>query len=818
MKRFLLLFAGTLVFAITAYLYPWSGLKTIPDANATGGAFIYTKHGGSTTVDNGIWCPVPPCGVNRAINPAIGAFYYSDSEAGQYLPGECLHCHEPMASFGGTEPPPNPSSTPSDPAGPSPYLLFKGDYNSTTVKGASAFLCWFCHENYTIGIPPKPPGYGFWGFYQGEAVFRASSHFEPPSAPGTQFYWPGTGALVDPVQIWPRRTRENLPLGNKGSCLNCHTPHGIRAAGGLPANAYDTTTSDPLAGGTGGVPAANQIVCTSLNPNVPAGCNPSVNANYLIPRKLIAWEENLCEACHSANHPSNAIDRIREEINKRYPVGLQGSGHPVDAVTDPSFPANYLAGQHVVSESIPITIAEGTRPITQKHVECYDCHNPHAVKPGGNPPFPSPGTPGTWDDGGRLKGMRYITINGTICDPGATSNLSECTNILIGGIPFSKASAQPFIYELCFKCHGDSYASFIPDRNCTTGDANAPGCIVDTITSPLRTTVLQNNCPTQQTPASSCTDGSNKRLEFNPATQGRDGFGGNFTDNRAFHPVATPGRNTSLALCRQLKAGGFPTLNCTENPLGSGLVSGVGSLDNLTIYCTDCHNNDATGTGTFNVTTATPNFPGPVTESSLRTTDTASSFTFPNDINRPVGPHGSLNPRILRANYNTTFAAIGGSKGNFNAANFALCFQCHNVGPFINQDGSVTGIPGVIATNFFQPPGVGSGLGSLHLLHLNTRTTSSCINCHYNIHSNWEQAHTQYGKAAGVSIPADGDTHLINFSPAVTANGFAKPAWYRITGANMGCTVTCHGVNMDGSGDGVGGGGSKNAVYGFNPS
>ncbi|MEK7281537.1 MAG: hypothetical protein AAB037_04200, partial [Chloroflexota bacterium] len=324
---------------------------------------------------------------------------------------------------------------------------------------------------------------------------------------------------------------------------------------------YDTTSPD----GTGGVPAARQIAgLPTTDPNY----NPSVMSDYMIPRKLIAWEENLCEACHSATGPSSK--NIQFEINKRHPVGGAGSGHPIDSNNATLDPVN-LSGRHTVRESIPLDplnaipllVPETGRPATLKHVECYDCHNPHAVKKGGN-------TPGTWDDGGRLKGVRYITINGTICDPVGSANPVECTSIVIGGITFTKTSPQPFIYELCFKCHGDSYASFIGNKLSTGADAN-----------PLRTTVAQQGCAAGAvTPASSCTDGSNKRLEFNPTTPGKTGFGADtFPDNRAFHPVAAPGRNTSLALCYQLKARGFPNIDCTD--IGGGLVN---SLANLTIY------------------------------------------------------------------------------------------------------------------------------------------------------------------------------------------------------------------------------------------
>ncbi len=791
MKRFLLLLVVSLGIPIIAYLYPWIGLKIIPDAFATGGGFIYSKHGGATT--DGF----TPCagGVNRGLGadygvsdpcntlPGTGSYNQPgvNPEAGTYGSGECLHCHEPMGSFGGSEPHPNISSAPPDTAGPTAYLLFKGDYNSTT-QGANSQLCWYCHQGQTnINNSGSPATMGRWSFYQGKTVFEASTHYTNPRFPTFNMSWPGTAetSATTPKLIWPRASRVTLPAANRGSCLNCHTPHGIKAADAI--NAYDVTPND---GATGGIPAALQTVASG---------NPSVMADYLIPRQLIAWEENLCERCHrsSALTPAGVAPDIQTEINKRHPVGGAGSGHPIDDTT--------LAGRHTVRESIPLTIAEGGRYVAQKHVECYDCHNPHAVKAGGN-------SPGIWDDGGRLKGIRYIMLDGTICDPVSSTNPAACT-AFTGG----KTSVQPFIYELCFKCHGDSYASFVPDRPCS------PAC---TDNNPLRTTVAQNGCVTR-TPASTCTDGSNKRLEFNTSTNANDGFGGTLAGNRAYHPVGAPGRNTSRRLCLQLKTkpsgsgtGGFTNIDCSSD------AAAQITLDNLTIYCTDCHNTNAAGVGTFTGTTALPTYPGPITESALRTTDKASPFPL-NDINQ-VGPHGSVNPRILRAQYNTGFTCPDGTGAmgskcvqGFNAANFALCFQCHTGEAFFRSDGTVEDPYNpptrIQATNFYS-----TNLGqSLHYWHLVVKTNSSCINCHYNIHSNYEQAHTQFGTGAGVSLPPDGDTHLINFSPAVLANGFAKPAWYRLNATTMGCTVECHGVKMDGAGTG---GGGKNAVYPLTPS
>lgn len=686
-KRSIALFSALL---ITVFIVITASFNTVHDANATGGAFPYTKHGGGTTDGVTPYDRGNGPGVDRAVNTDYVTHY--NSEAGKYKGGECTQCHEPHASFGGLEAPP---STGGD-AGPDAYLALK-DYGSTTNY---ANLCWYCHENFSnINSSGSPLRMGRWSFYQGMTTYMASSHYSPPAG---SFYWPGDGSASP---IWPRKNRSGLPNGNMGSCLNCHTPHGIKSADA--ASAYDTTSPD----GTGGVPASMQTVASG---------NLSVNADYLIPRQLIAWEETLCERCHDASGPSSK--NIQDEINKR----VTGSGHSVDDTT--------LAGKHVASESLPITT---------KHVECYDCHNPHAVS-----------------STNRVEGMKFVDIGGTVQDP-------------------ATGPRQPYVYEICLKCHGNSFNTFIPSDKAATGTgAEANGT--------LRTTVAQYGC-SNINPASSCTNGSNKRLEFDTATNSADGFvGGTLAGNRAYHPVAEAGRNTSPTLTNQL-LGGLTTAS--------------------TINCTDCHNNEMTGAGTFTGLTATPTYPGPVTQSNLmvRGTDVASAYTGAS----PVGPHGSSNVRLLRANYNTSLGTTSAAPfASFDSANFALCFNCHNVNAFTDDDGIVLGVQ---MTNFRQSPAGVSTKINLHATHLTdvsggggwdylTNMFTSCANCHYNVHSNAEATNTQYGTATGAGLPLDGDTHLVNFSPIVKPLSFTKPRWWYINdidyGPIMRCNLTCHGVDM----------------------
>ncbi|MFQ5901016.1 MAG: hypothetical protein ACE5IH_05610, partial [Thermodesulfobacteriota bacterium] len=143
----------------------------------------------------------------------------------------------------------------------------------------------------------------------------------------------------------------------------------------------------------------------------------------------------------------------------------------------------------------------------------------------------------------------------------------------------------------------------------------------------------------------------------------------------------------------------------------------------------------------------------------------------------------------------------------FDAGNFALCFNCHNVQAFTDDDGIV----GVQMTNFLQDAfGCRSPKRNLHATHLTDLSSSfpwgyinnmytACANCHYNVHSNAEATNTLYGNGSGGGLPADGDTHLINFSPIVDSFNFSKPRWayeFYFGSWYMRCNLKCHGAYM----------------------
>ena len=571
-------------------------------------------------------------------------------------------------------------------------------------------------------------------------------------------------------------------------CLSCHDTHTIQGAERLLRDAVDSATY--TAGG-----------------------------NSIAGDKTKSAIENVCFRCHSRSSatlstPHGLMDSnaappkdIWAQFNKtsKMPIAdsaAQGNHQPVFTFSQPLDTA-IPSGYNPKTDYEKVQVGVVGAPASQyKHVECTDCHNPHRV---------TSSTSASLSGIDRLAGMRGIKVDGTVMQSVSNAGTSGTYRSIVE------------ISEVCFRCHGDTYDTFITTRYDSYLRRLINGSVVNE-SHPTRTTAGN--------PASGNTHGSNKMKEFNPNTTFPLGGTGSLNYNAAYHPVATTGRN---------QTGVFDPANSTR----FGLLTTSGLDRGKTINCTDCHNTNALGAGTFSGTTATPTFPGAVTESTLRSyiesgrtlSDVNRGSAFFNNLpaTEAKGPHGSTNNRILRSNYNTTLArnitsantAGDPSFTTFDANNFALCFNCHNIDAFTNT--------GSIRTNFRMSGFMCGGNLNLHAVHLNDgggggmagawdviNIYTACANCHYNVHSNVEATNTLYGDGNGGALPPHGGTRLVNFSPVIQPNTYSKPRWW-YDGTDMRCDMRCHsnvimsgagGGGMGGMGGGMGGGGGGiEAVY-----
>lgn len=175
-----------------------------------------------------------------------------------------------------------------------------------------------------------------------------------------------------------------LVMDNTGStlCRTCHvkdgwnqTPHNLSGAG------WNNIPPDPWPAAEGNTVSDN--ACQNCHRPHSAGGRERL-LNFQV-------EEDNCIACHNGNV---ANENVWAEFSKatRHPVQDNSGVH------DPSEPA----------------------VISARHVECADCHNPHAARAGGGTP-PGP-----------LTRVRGVSSGGSEIDP-----LTE-------------------EYQLCYRCHGDS--------------------------------------------------------------------------------------------------------------------------------------------------------------------------------------------------------------------------------------------------------------------------------------------------------------------------------------------------------------------------
>lgn len=588
----------------------------------------------------------------------------------------------------------------------------------------------------------------------------------------------------------------NYPSASKTICLYCHEKPG------WSGSSHDIATYVPPANPSSanpynfdGIHTAGQYACRACHdPHTTQGAKRLLREGVDFDNN--AAIENTCYLCHKPasemGNPANPPPDIRSEFFKDVNLGRGGSGSAMNLTMaqghEPVFVSRPQEGVELHTFSPPLfnEFTPGSAIRDTVHIECVDCHNPHQVS-----------------KTNRLKGMKGIDING---------------NVVGAKIPGN--SREPFVHEVCLRCHGDSYTNLFlgsrfPDD-----------------------TVYRSN-PRDAAPADanlSLRGYSNKRKEFDPESPN---VGQDLTQqirNPAFHPVAAGGRNGTRQLCKQLAV----AFNIYESSINPGGTNGncdtnpASALQNITIQCTDCHNNNASGIG---------NVKGPVTglpngTSYRRTTDLPSKISEldSNNSAKPQGPHGSTYTRILRNNYNTDIWNPGRPMlGDTTQTNyFDLCFQCHDRRAFD------AGLPGTDSsdsswTNFFgNPAGVVSFWdANLHIYHMSLGAVY-CHECHNNVHSNIEAPNTIYGDGTGRiypncgagspgnpfgnsfndppgCLPPDNDdgiadgvvgTHLINFAPGVVEGATAsKPKWYVdvIAGTNQTffrCDLRCHGITM----------------------
>ena len=580
-----------------------------------------------------------------------------------------------------------------------------------------------------------------------------------PTAP--LFGGPGTGWLA----TGNGRHFQRVPNDSGQMCEVCHSERHKQQLSTQSGNlTHPVSVPIPSSGAFRTPPdlpmsAAGQVECLTCHaphffPTSPAGHSTE---GFLLRRSV----NELCQQCHT-NANTTAGSHFNASTGALWGGNRNraaNSGQQLDAFTATSFPKHTSAQRGA----------------------CINCHWPHgwqdAVTGANDYPklwverYDTSKAPADLPQGSAGEALCYAchTGSGIGGDTPATSNLEA---------EFQKGSPPPSslpspdnssVYRHpvndneqrngpggtrrvveCVDCHNPHKATAV-DRHAGVSGVALDNSAVDAGTRTLRQYEVCLKChgatynSTRTGPSASQPWTTDKRLDFQ-------------TTNSAYHPVVQPGRNKSANLANQLSAAGLDT--------------------NQTIRCTDCHNSNAYSGTTGRVVEVT--------------------------ATGPVGPHGSTNDTILRAQFGKSYTSTG-----WNSANAALCFRCHDSTQLFGS-----------GTGFTDRGSVGQyRRGNLHAYHLtNKGATASCMSCHYDIHSNRSASNTRYrwmsngtavndgtglGNGLYASPPAGLKTKLVNFAPDVTGNSAGGspttlPMWEidDVTRVRK-CSINCHSKNMD---------------------
>jgi predicted CXXCH cytochrome family protein len=348
----------------------------------------------------------------------------------------CIFCHVPHHGLGHGSNRPESTAT---------YV----PYNSTTMTAApgsptgASKICLSCHDG-TIApgqtvasglIPLSGTSGGFMPGISNLGTDLRKSHpvsFPPPTSPRLRAPPPG-----DPVRLDPSGALQ---------CTSCHDPHfdGADAIQGkflVKSNrqsAICTTCHVQPFWSTN--PSAHQVstkrfdaslgastAYTTVADNACESCHRPHSAVAQGGRLLKAPASQTCQICHGGQV---AQQNIGLELTKPF-------AHPVLG-SDPAL--------HDESES-PTSGAfrlPETNAAAQRHVQCADCHNPHAVY---DRPAIAPAASGL------LSGVWGIDQNGVRVDQ------------------------VQYEYQVCFKCHADSANQ--PQRNGPTPPETLRRTVID---------------------------------------------------------------------------------------------------------------------------------------------------------------------------------------------------------------------------------------------------------------------------------------------------------------------------------------------------
>lgn len=310
-------------------------------------------------------------------------------------------------------------------------------------------------------------------------------------------------------------------------CKTCHVPAGFS---GLSTHDLSTATWN----GRGQAPWSG-LDYNDVSSNSCSNCHTSHDAAGKERLLTSSWEEEVCLNCHDGNVAANIRNDFRR-LSKHNVKAYQGIHDPTEDIK--------TAG---------------------KHVECSDCHNPHAIS------------------------------NQKASAPNVSGNLKYVSGVTITGSPVKNALYE---YEICIKCHGeDRYFIQPPGQRMFPNTVNLRTAFQSTnasyhpVAAQGKNTTRNYTLMSGYTPASSriyCTDCHNSDSSKNAGGSGPNGPHGSafeyLLERRYMTADFTRFSNANYALCFKCH---YPSRLLDE--YGSGFSEHKKHIVDADTPCFVCH-------------------------------------------------------------------------------------------------------------------------------------------------------------------------------------------------------------------------------------
>lgn len=214
----------------------------------------------------------------------------------------------------------------------------------------------------------------------------------------------------------PDLVSSRIKLGDRGQleCTACHDPHNNELGNFLRITDRQGTLCNTCHRMDGWRESAHAIT--------PAAVPPTVTNGLQLP--FSGMSDAACSSCHKVHSAPQ-----RERLLRERPFNLCMDCHRGWPGRDLSGVLNQRSGHRFVKLWSLHDPAEN--PLTMRaHVDCVDCHNPHAVQPN------------------FLAAARLPLDRGPLVPPG----MRLVSGVTSAGTPTERAT---FYFEVCFKCHAD---------------------------------------------------------------------------------------------------------------------------------------------------------------------------------------------------------------------------------------------------------------------------------------------------------------------------------------------------------------------------